>query len=125
MLEDDLFCVDDNYRSLKQVNVNTIRQQRREIYWLLIWYFCTVKLPYEFLIPYEEKELLDEFNREYLSVKRQLFFDEKVEHFGLAYFDRVVKEFYKKQARQAAAEQARMQAAEKSKQEKLEEAERN
>ncbi len=71
---------------------------------MLIWYFCTVKLPYEFLIPYEEKELVDEFNREYLSVKRQLFFDEKVEHFGLAYFDRLVKEFYRKQKRQAAAE---------------------
>jgi hypothetical protein len=71
---------------------------------LLIWYFCTVKLPYEFLIPYEEKELVDEFNREYLSVKRQLFFDEKVEHFGLAYFDRLVKEFYRKQKRQAVAE---------------------
>jgi len=108
MLEDELFFVDDNYRSLKQVNVNVIRQQRKEIYWLLIWYFCTVKLPYEFLIPYEEKELLNESYQEYLSVKRQLFFNEKVEHFGLAYFDRLVKEFYKKQARQAAAEQAQL-----------------
>lgn len=104
MLEDDLFCVDDNYRSLKQVNVNIIRQQRKDLYWLLIWYFCTIKLPYEFLIPYEEKDLADEFNREYLSVKRQLFFDEKVSYFGLGYFDRLVKDFYRKQSKQAAAD---------------------
>jgi protein-S-isoprenylcysteine O-methyltransferase Ste14 len=79
--------VDDNYRSLKQVNVNTIRQKRKDIYWLLIWYFCTVKLPYEFLIPYEEKELDEEFTRQYLSVRRQMYFDEKVEYYGLGYFD--------------------------------------
>jgi hypothetical protein len=91
-----LFQVDDNYRSLKQLNVNTIRQNNKDIYWVLIWYFCNEKLPYEFFIPYEEKALSNDFYRDYMTVKRQLFFDEYVQHFGLEYFDKRVKQFLEK-----------------------------
>jgi hypothetical protein len=62
-----LFQVDDNYRSLKQLNVNTIRQNNKDIYWVLIWYFCNEKLPYEFFIPYEEKALSNDFYRDYMT----------------------------------------------------------
>jgi hypothetical protein len=66
----------------------------------MIWYFCTVKLPYEFLIPYEEKELFDKFKADYLTVKRQLYFDEQVQHFGLEYFNRRVEAFMKQKRRE-------------------------
>lgn len=89
--------MDDNYRSLKQVKVNTIRQQHRDLYWVAIWYFAAERLPYEFLIPYEEKALSNDFYRDYMTVKRQMFFDEYVQYYGLDYFTKRVKDFMKKQ----------------------------
>jgi len=62
----------------------------------MIWYFCTVKLPYEFLIPYEEKELTENFCRDYLTVKRQLYFDEQVQYYGLEYFNKRLCQYMKK-----------------------------
>lgn len=73
------------------MNVSTIRQMHQEKYWVLIWYFCTMKLPYEFFIPYEEKALAEDFYRDYLTVKRQLYFDEQVQYFGLEYFNKRVE----------------------------------
>ena len=61
--------MDDQYRSLKQMNVSWIRQHKPSIYWSMIWYFCSVKLPYEFLIPYSEKELAEDFYKDYLILK--------------------------------------------------------
>lgn len=51
------------------MNVSWIRQQKPSIYWSMIWYFCSVKLPYEFLIPYSEKELAEDFYKDYLILK--------------------------------------------------------
>lgn len=90
-LEDELFHVDDQYRSLKQQNVNWIRQHRPNIYWSMIWYFCSVKLPYEFLIPYEEKELAEDFYKDYLILKAQLRIEEMVNLYGQDQVDKFIE----------------------------------
>ena len=90
-MEDELFQVDDQYRSLKQQNVNWIRQHRPNIYWSMIWYFCSVKLPYEFLIPYEEKELAEDFYKDYLILKAQLRIEEMVNLYGQDQVDKFIE----------------------------------
>ena len=98
-LEENLFSVCVNYRSLTQINVNQLRSQHKTIYWVLIWYFCHVKLPYEFLIPYEEKALAEDFQRQYLFVRRRLVLDEYIEHYGLEAVQRLEQKIEKKRLR--------------------------
>jgi hypothetical protein len=72
------------------------------------------------MIPYEEKALADDFYRDYMTVKRQLYFDECVQLYGLEYFDRRVKMFMKEKARKEKAALAALKAkAEEEEKQKL------
>jgi hypothetical protein len=84
MLE-DILQIDINYRSLKQVDVGVMREHYFQLYWNLIWYFCHLKLPYEFMIPYELKAIRIDLSNAHIKVKTQIRFDEMVERCGLQY----------------------------------------
>ena len=49
-------CVDINYRSVYQRDVDQLRQNRT-VFWNLIHYFQMVSIPFEFIVPYENAAL--------------------------------------------------------------------
>ena len=53
-----LIGIDCKYMRVTQpLNVEEFRTEHQHIYWNLIWYITEEKLPYEFLIPYDEEYL--------------------------------------------------------------------
>lgn len=38
-----------------------MKEYNKNIYWNLIWYFAEFDLPYDFLVPYEDESLFEEF----------------------------------------------------------------
>jgi hypothetical protein len=60
--------IDLNYKTVQQRDVDTLRAKNVKIYWNIIYYFHTFDLPFEFLIPYEDKTLFKDFQSTHLKV---------------------------------------------------------
>ena len=58
------FMVGNSYQSLKQRSLQKLRENKK-IYWNLIYYFSRNGLPYEFLIPYQSRELFEYTTKEF------------------------------------------------------------
>ena len=40
-----------------------MKEHHKNIYWNLIWYFSEFEYPYDFLVPYEDESIYQEFLR--------------------------------------------------------------
>lgn len=96
MLEDYL-KVDSKYQSVQQMDVKKFRSDtNNKIYWVMIWYFCQMKLPYEFLIPYEESAEAEDFMWQEFKVTRQKLLEELIKEKGIDYVRSIEAKLQKK-----------------------------
>jgi hypothetical protein len=69
--------LDNWYRNAEQITPEVLRDYNKNIYWNLIWYFAEYHLPYDFIVPYADDTLYEEFvkTNRHLIVRNKLRLD--------------------------------------------------
>ncbi len=78
-----------------------MRDYNKNIYWNLVWYFAEFHLPYDFIVPYADDSLYEEFlkTNRHLVVRNGLRLDALViREGGIDNYIRFVEELVKKEA---------------------------
>ena len=76
--------LDDSYRNADQMAPEILRKFNKNIYWNLIWYFADNHLPYDFLVPYSDESLWEEFEHvnDHLIVRNKVRLDQLMRREG-------------------------------------------
>ena len=76
--------LDNSYRNATQLTPELLRDYNKNIYWNLIWHFADSHLPYDFLVPYADDSLLDEFRtvNQHLVVRNKMRLEQLVRREG-------------------------------------------
>lgn len=76
--------LDNSYRNCEQVKPEVMKEFSKNLYWPLIWYFAEFQLPYDFLVPYQDTSLMEEYYKvnQHMKVMKKYRLEDHVKHFG-------------------------------------------